>query len=971
MSLPMPAPGENKTPVCEQCGVPLPVLTVAEGCLNCLLTAGMEPDEAEEISPPNESATRSYQHYEILTRPDGSRWELGRGAMGVTYKARDVNLNTPVALKIINARFSARSDARRRFLREAQAAAQLRHPNVASVFHFGTINTLPDPIGAASTPEDYADAGDCFYAMEFIEGETLEARLRRTGPLPPVIALEIGLQVARALAAAEKRGLVHRDLKPSNIMLADEEEILSPNNRPNRSGEAWVKVIDFGLAKLAQEEKDSSGPGHFFGTLAFASPEQIQTRALDGRSDIYSLGATLWFALTGKVPCPRKENGAADARSKTNAPLPVVQLTERGIPAPVIALLRSTLASNPRDRPRSAVELGQALQRCHDVLTGADSRRAARPSPRAGKWVLAGGLALAASVVGLALYLAGGASAPNDKSIAVLPFRNLSSDPANAFLAEGVQDDLLSRLVKIHDLRVISRLGTSRYPADAPRDIKAIGRALGVRHVLEGSLRRAGDRVFLHVSLADTRDGHEVWAEGYDRKLADAVNLQGELATAIAEALEADLSPQESVGVRASSTKNPDAYVLYLRARKFETSLNFAISDFEAAEALYRQAIALDPGFALAHARLASTLGLLYRFRGPSEELKNRTHAEAREALRLQPDSGEAHLVVALSSYWIDRDFPDALAELEKARTLLPNDAEGESFIAYIHRRRGDWREARAGLERCLLREPGNATYQQELYTTAYMLRDWPGAARNATRAEALAPNVPALKIQHAFVALWQDGNIVPLQKKFAELYSYGDPEGIVAWARWDVAMIARDSAAAQAAIDGFPFDTLSSVYGGPVPKSYLEGCIALASGDNARAQEKFRAARPAYEAESRAHPEDAMRHARLGLLYAYMGRKADAIREGKRAVELEPLARDAIDGPQELSNLALIYARVGDADEALPMIQSLLRTPGSVCFYEASMSLWELRLRWQWDPLRNDPRFQKILAAPEPPTVF
>ena len=257
--------------------------------------------------------------------------------MGVTYKARDINLDTPVALKIINARFSARPDARRRFLREAQAAARLRHPNVASVFHFGTINTLPAFEGGAATAEENADAGDCFYAMEFIEGETLEALLRRNGPLTPILALEIGLQVARALAAAERRGLVHRDLKPSNIMLAAEGERAAAKGALASAGEAWVKVIDFGLAKLC--DKTEQADAGFIGTAAFASPEQIQVREVDARSDVYSLGATLWYSLTGKVPFPdRSPNDKRDPGM--SAPLPIAQLAERGVPASVIASSR-------------------------------------------------------------------------------------------------------------------------------------------------------------------------------------------------------------------------------------------------------------------------------------------------------------------------------------------------------------------------------------------------------------------------------------------------------------------------------------------------------------------------------------------------------------------------------------------------------------------------------------------------------
>ena len=958
----MPLPAENETLLCEQCGAPLQSRAGQEDCLNCLLSAGIEA-EAEMADPPEESGTRFYQHYEILLRPDGSRWELGRGAMGVTYKARDMNLNTLVALKVISVRFSARPDARRRFLQEAQAAARLRHSNVASVFHFGTINSLPVPERAWATAEENADAGDCFYAMEFVAGETLEARLRRSGPLTPLQAVEIALQVTRALRAAEKCGFVHRDLKPSNIMLAGEE----PGGAVSRgqSGESWVKVIDFGLAQM-EARGEPPAVGRFFGTPAFASPEQIEGRPIDGRSDIYSLGATIWYALTRKPPYTR-DSSSDPGKVASNALLPVAELINREIPPQMISLLESMLAYAPEDRPGSAVELAQALQRCLVTLT-----RGAEPTAQTRKWTLVGaGLGMAAALAGLFFYLASPKSM-EDKSIAVLPFRNLSQDPANAFFAEGVQDDLLSRLVKVRDLKVISRLGTSFYPADKPRDFRAIGRALGVRHVLEGSLLRSGNRVLVHVALVDTRNGNKLWAESYDRNLADAINLQGELASSIADALNATLSPQESRGLRAKPTHSPDAYVLYLRARKFDNSPTFAVSDNEAAQALYSQAIALDPGFALAHARRGATLGFLYRFRAPSEQLRNTAYAEVREALRLSPDLGEAHLASALCAYRIDRDFDRALPELKIAQRLLPNDTEAESFIAYIHRRRGQWKEARTALEHCLTRDPRNVTYHEELYTTGYLLRDWSFAAEHIQRAVAFAPpSYVLLKVEAALVDVWQSGNLVPLQKVLANIPGYGDPEGNLAWMRWDAAMLARDFVAAQDAIDGFPFETLPSVYSAPVPKSYLEGCIALAQGERQKAQEFFESARPSMEAETISSPDSSLRHERLGMLYAYMGRKADAIKEGERAVALTPVSEDSYDGSERLCSLALIHARIGDTDQAINMIQSLLQKPAGVFFYEASMSWSELRLRWQWDPLRSDPRFQKIVSEPEPPTIY
>ncbi len=945
----MPSPARNKTIVCEQCGAPLLSLPGEEGCLNCLLTTGIDGETDDTPFLPNEPSELLCQPYEILTRPDGSLWEMGRGAMGVTYKARHVSLETTVALKVINERFSARPAARQRFLREARAAAQLRHPNVASVFHFGMIERP----SAGNAPEK-GDDGDCFYAMEFVEGESLEARLRRIGPLPIGMALEIALQVSRALGAAEKRGLVHRDLKPSNIMLlADEENDRESFSCANRAA-IWVKVIDFGIATLA-DENDSATEPRFIGTPAFASPEQTGGSPVDGRADIYSLGVTLWFALTGELP--------GRGRAFSLAPL-----LERRIPQPVAGLLKSMLAPDPRDRPGSAVELTHSLE-CHlDSLPGPDRNRLRR----ARWWAMAAALGIAAGVCALTGYLVAPIAARPEKSIAVLPFRNLSNDPKNAFFAEGVQDDILSRLVKIRDLKVIGRRGTPAATGKAAIDLRAIGRELGVAHLLEGSLRRSADRVLLHVSLVEARDGREIWSQSYDRRLVDAMNLQGELASDIAAALKAQLSPQEKVDVRASTTRNPDAYMLYLQGRKLENSSTFQIANFEAAQALYSQAVVLDPGFALAHARLASVLGLLYRFRGPSSELKERAYAEASEALRLQPNLGEAHLAQGLCEYRIARDLERALPELKSASRLLPNDTEPEFLVALIERRQGRWREARAGLERVRAREPLNRRCEEELQATSCLLRDWPLAARHGDRAAGIPPNNPALKVERALVDVWQNGKLQPLQEALGALGALPDTEGNLTWERWDAAMIARDFTAAQAALDACRFDTLPSVLAAPIPKSYLEGCIHLAQGDHLGAQALFEAARPSMEAEALAFAEDAMRHARLGVLYAYMGRKTDALREGERAAQLVPVSTDALDGHEWLCHLALIHAWVGNGDRAISMLDSLLRQPGCVSpLNEAALTRWDLRLRWQWDPLRTNPRFQKILAAPEPATVF
>ncbi len=943
---------------CEQCGARLPPGTDGLSCLHCLLRGGLEAGPNEAAVSPIDLGTRLYQHYEVLTQPDGSAWELGRGAMGVTYKARDLNLQVPVALKVLNSRLSVHPGARRRFLQEAQAAAQLRHPNVASVFHFGVVNALPitrSAVTASAPGDDEIESGDCFYAMELVEGETLEARLRRAGSLTPAEALEIAAQVAGALVAAEKHGLVHRDLKPANIMLL-------PRDVNGREGEVWVKVIDFGVAQLAAGNSGASNAG-FLGTPEFCSPEQLHNGQVDARADIYALGATLWYALTGKPPRPQQP-----ARKSQAAALPITPLTERGVPALLAELLQGMLAADPRDRPRSAVALAEALRKCREQLSERPAPIAAR-APRRIRYAIAG--AVAAAVAGLACWWWWSGAIPNDKSIAVLPFTNLGNDPRNIFLVDGIEGDLLSSLVKISDLKVISRLSASRFPANQPRDLLAIGRALGVRHVLEGRVGRDGDRVLVQLSLVDTRDQHVLWTERYDRTIADTISLQGQVATEIVDELNAELTPQERVEISAQPTRNPDAYLLYLRARKFENSPTFAISDFEAAFTLCTQALALDPQFALAHARLAAICGQLYRSLGPNEELKRRAHAELREALHLEPGLGEAHLAMGLCYYRIDRDFERALPELELAGRLLPNDPEPDAFIAYIKRRQGKWQEARRRLERVVTRDPQNVSYAEELFATACLLREWKSADEHVRHTRELAPMLPQVKIEQAYLAFWRKGDLGPVRKVFAEIHDYGDPEGNLAWARWDAAMIARDSPRAQAAIDGFPFETFPAVFSVPVSKAYLRGCIRLAQGDNAGAQTLFASARPAMEAEVRAHPNDALRHDHLGLLYAYMGRKADAIREGEQAASLQPAERDAYDGPERLCTLALIHARTGDPEKAIEMIESLLRRPGCVSFYEASMSLSDLRLRWEWDPLRADPRFQKILGGPEPTTLY
>ncbi len=515
--------------------------------------------------------------------------------MGVTYRAVDKVLHRDVALKVIQTPSAADGSraVRERFLREARAAAALRHPNVAGVFHL-----------SASPEVDH-----CYFAMELVEGETLEARVRRQGPLKVELALEIAIQVTRALVAAAARGLIHRDLKPGNIMLA--------RGDPG-ADEVEVKVIDFGLAKAAAEaggEMDLTHGG-FVGTPAFASPEQFESGPVDVRSDIYALGATLWFALTGRAPF--SATTVEEMRiSRTRTPLPAEQLIARKVPPDLITLLQSCLATDPAKRPASARELMDALESCREKLIPNKSERRNR---KLVALITAGAVVAAAGIFAWRYYqekvtpTAESKTAPvgsmpaitAEKSLAVLPLENLSDDKENAFFADGLQDDILTSVAKISELKVISRTSVSQYRgAGAIRNLREVARELGVENILEGSVRREGNRVLVNVQLIDARNDRHIWAERYDRTLTDSIGLQGEVATEIAAALRAKLAPEEKERLEAKPTDNPEAYALYLKARGREGAVNRSEEDTIAAEQLYAQAIALDPKFALAHARLS------------------------------------------------------------------------------------------------------------------------------------------------------------------------------------------------------------------------------------------------------------------------------------------------------------------------------------------------------------------------------
>src|SRR6266498_1459991 len=485
---------------CATCGRPLTQVGPKGECLRCLVGLGFLADGQEPERPVGRGRLTPgplrYAHFEVEVGADGFPVELGAGAIAITYRARDTVLNSVVALKVIDRKVAQMAGVRSRFLREARAAAQIRHPNVARVSHYGE------------------QEGECFYVMELVEGETLEAKIRREGPMPLALALEVIEQAARALAAAEACGVVHRDIKPSNIMLESDP-----------SGALIVKVIDYGIAKVggAQVERDAEKTqSGFIGTPAFASPEQFAQSTetqLDTRSDIYSLGVTFWYLLSGRVPFVGRT--LEEIRERQAELLPAGQLKGLDVPARIFALLKSMLAPDPKDRPQSARELLSAIHRCYTKFS-AEARLRRR---RFAVVAAVATLLIPAIALGAWLFQRSKSSAQIDRSIAVLPFENLSGDKENAYLAEGIQDEILTRLSKIGDLRVISRNSTQHYK-NKPENLREIAKQLGVAHFLEGSVQKSAGTVRVNVQLIEAANNSPLWADTIDRALTDILSLK-------------------------------------------------------------------------------------------------------------------------------------------------------------------------------------------------------------------------------------------------------------------------------------------------------------------------------------------------------------------------------------------------------------------------------------------------------------
>src|SRR5467141_3209558 len=549
-----------------------------------------------------------------------------------------------------------------------------------------------------------------------------------------------------------------------------------------------------------------------------------------------------------------------------------------------------------------------------------------------------------------------------DKSIAVMPFENLSDEKENAFFADGIQDDILTNLSKIGDLKVISRMSVMSYRGDAVRNAREIGKALGVATLLEGSVRRIGNRVRVNVQLINANNDEHIWAEDYDRDLTDVFAIQTDLAQKIASALQAKLSPNEKARLDHRPTQDPNAYLLFVQAHDYANRTDMFRDTSLKAEPLFEQAIKLDPNFALAFAGLSRVESWVYHSFEPIPARREKARLNADEALRLQPDLPEGHLALGFSYYYGDRDYQRALAEFEIAKRGLPNEAQAHMAIGAIQRRQGKWTESTENLEKAAALDPKNVGILCNLGYSYMAQRNFEAADKIFDRAIVAEPQSLQAAGMKAAVAIQWTGDLSVVEKQFSSVPPEADSEGLITWIRVGILTLERKFPEALQVAQQFRGETLATPTTAPCPKALLEGMLYLYQGDKEKARIAYEHARAVAEKLVRKAPQDSARHGQLGVVLAALGQKEEAINEGKRAVELLPESQDAFDGPQGTAALAQIYAWTGEFDEAFRLLDHLLNV-------QNGLTVPMLKLEPMWDPLRKDPRFQALIDKYSPKT--
>jgi serine/threonine-protein kinase len=863
--------------------------------------------------------------------------ELGRGGMATVYLAQDLRHDRLVALKVLHAEL-AHALGPERFLREIRTTARLQHPHILPMLDSGEA------------------AGQLWYTMPYVRGESLRDRLRREAQLPIEVAVDLARQIALALDYAHREGVIHRDLKPENILLSDGQAL----------------VADFGVAKAlaAGHEDQLTETGMSVGTPAYMSPEQASAGQMDGRSDIYSLGCVLYEMLAGEPPFTGLTPQAILAK-RVLEPVPHVRTLRESVPEPLEQAISRALAKAPADRFVSAAEFVQALA-ASAVSPSAGGVPAAAPSasatatapapsmPMRGRRVPAVVIALGLGLLlGLGVLLAwlrtrpeAGAAGP--KRLAVLPFENLGR-PEDDYFADGVTDEVRGKLIALPGLEVIARTSSGQYK-QTKKSPQQIGRELGVDYLLTGTVRWEKEtggpgRVRVSPELVQVSTASTRWQAPFEAPLTDVFRVQAEVSARVAEALGLALGAGERERLAERPTENLAAYDVFLKGE--EAGQWLAGSDLVAlrrALDYYERAVALDSTFALAWAQLSRAHSVVY-FATPTTTGAAAARRAAERAVTLAPKLPEGYFALAFYYFAVHHDLTRALEESRRAWQLAPKDARFLAVVAQNELGLGHSEEGLKHLRESLVLDPRSVETATRAVYSLVRLRRYSEALQAADRALALAP--AHLAVIHAAVeAHIAQGDLTGAREVLRAVPREVDPAALVASiANWDDLYWVLDDAQQRLLLrlSPAPFGDDRAAWGFALAQTHS------LRGDTALARVYADSARLVWEARLRDLPQDAVTHAYLGLTFAYMGREADAIREGERALAVVPVSMGPMLRGDFQRHLARIYLLVGEPEKALDLLELLLKThfpsPG-----------W-LKIDPTFTPLRGNPRFERLVA--------
>lgn len=872
----------------------------------------------------------------------------------MVYKAKDTKLDRTVALKFLPPHLTKSKKDKQRFTREAKSAAALNHPNICTIY----------------SVDEYEDRQ--FISMEYIDGDNLQNKLD-SREITIHIALEYAVQIADALSEAHKKDIVHRDIKPGNIMV-------------DSSGR--VKVLDFGLAKL-KGSTPITQTGTTVGTVAYMSPEQIQAKEIDHRADLFSLGVVLFEMLTGERPF-KGQYDAALTYAIANEDPPELSSLNPKLPEQLSQMVNRLLQKDSDDRYQSAEELLNNLEACLQQLPNSVQNSSKKTNqseePTSTKYsesqdssdsestsitikipTLRSPITLAGLSTGFLILLLVGywllpfsnSVSPPDNSIAVLPLENMSPDPADTNLVDGVHVELINRLAGIGDLTVIARSSVLDYPA-GNHDIHQIAEELEVSSLMEGTVQRADDQLRVSVQLVNANNQSTIWSGSFEENVDDIFQMQSRIARQVAEELQASLTDEEQERLDERPTDNPVAYHLYLQGREYLSRTQFNQENSLAAIKLFTRALEEEPDFSQSWAMLAVAHSNIYCFYEQNEKRLEMLEEAANMAQRLGPDLPESQLAAGLYQFWSESDHEMTLSYFNEALERFPNNPMLHRFTALTHRRLGNWKRMEDHLKNTIELNPNNPNYYHELAYNKWYVRDYEEAKMYNDSSLELTSNA------HALVWALNSWVLLELENSFEGFESWkkrGGPAKNSPF-RWGEYFLLKSNfertLEIYTDIDEPIIWDLDYAY---IHRDYLIATVLYEKGDTSSALDYFKELRNHLETLRDQDPEKAGYRAALGKVYARLGEDEKAIEDGEKAVELLPISQNAFIGTFIERDLAKIYTLTGREEQAIDKLEYLLSIPSII------HRNW-VRHHPNWDPLRDHPRFRELIAGKDKPSI-